>query len=564
MKHLKILVVDDTLTNVKQLEAVAVKLGHDVAIARDGIEAVEKYITESPDLIFMDIMMPRMDGLEAVRQIRALPCDHWVPIVFFSAMDSIQDILNGLEIGGDDYLVKPANLQVIRAKINGYLRVLALQEQSRLYALELVAWRENAEEQSRLGQHIIGRLLDSESLRDPMVQWLNTPAQTFSGDLVCALRGPGDTLYVMLADAAGHGLSAALTALPLTQVFNGMAMKGFPIHSIAEELNNKLRAFLPIDRFVATSLAAVDTRTQIIEIWNGGTPDVLFIDENGHVSMRWPSRHPPLGIMPPELFSGTTEIINYMHPGELVLVSDGIVEAENPSGQQLGANGLETLLCNAVPGDRLAAIETGLNRHLADCLAHDDLSAIVIKVPTERRQTFRTAQTSTPVDKHMSEWRMELSWGAQELRSIDVVPAVIGFINQIKPLQPHQGQLFLIISELFNNALDHGVLGLDSQAKDQDGGFERYLEDRESRLSHLQDGRIDMGFYLHRVSGQAVLDIRVRDSGAGFDFDAYLASLDADQSLLQTHGRGIRLVRNLCSQLVYGENGSNVQVRYAI
>jgi len=287
---LKILVVDDTPTNVKQLEAVARKLGHDVVVAADGGEAVAQFLSQAPDLVFMDIMMPKVDGIEAVRRIRALPSDRWVPIIFFSALDSLADILRGLDAGGDDYLVKPANLQVIRAKINGYARALAMQEESRRYAGELAAWRAEAEEQSQLGQYIIGRLLDTAGLRDPMIEWLNTPAQTFSGDLVCASRGPGDILYLMLADAAGHGLSAALTALPLTQIFHGMAMKGFPIHTMAEELNGKLKTFLPIDRFVAASLAAVDTRNQTIEIWNGGNPDVLFIADDG--ASTWPGWRP--------------------------------------------------------------------------------------------------------------------------------------------------------------------------------------------------------------------------------------------------------------------------------
>lgn len=563
-RPLKILLVDDNPINVKLLEVVAGKLGHAVVIALDGVEAIEKFQSDAPDLIFMDVMMPRLGGIEAAQRIRALPCDRWVPIVFFSALDGIADILRGFEIGGDDYLVKPANPEVIRAKINSYARILAMQDESRRYSAELVAWREEAEEQSQLGQYIIGRLLDSEGLRDPMVEWLNTPAQSFSGDLVCATRGPGDILYVMLADAAGHGLSAALTALPLTQVFHGMAVKGFPIHTMAEELNGRLKAFLPIDRFVAASLAAIDTRNQTIEVWNGGNPDILFIADDGTVSMRWPSRHPPLGILPPSLFSSATETVNYSHPGEMVLFSDGIIEAEDPDGLRLNMHGLEALLGAAPVGARLRAIETGVHRHLAGRAEHDDLSAIVIQVPIERRETPRPPQPVTQPVEHFSDWRLELSWGASELRTMDVVPAMLGFMAQIKSLQPHQGQLFLIISELFNNALDHGVLGLNSGTKNEEGGFERYLDEREQRLATLNDGRIDMGFHLHMRGDLPVLDIQVKDSGQGFDYSAYLGDTATADSLYQIHGRGIFLVRSLCAEISYGENGNAVFARYAL
>jgi CheY-like chemotaxis protein/anti-sigma regulatory factor (Ser/Thr protein kinase) len=561
---LKILVVDDTPTNVRQLEAVARKLGHDVVAAMDGAEAIEQFRVHSPDLVFMDIMMPNMDGIEAVRHIRALPCDRWVPVIFFSALDSLSDILRGLENGGDDYLVKPANLQVIQAKINGYARALALQEEARRQAAELAAWRAEAEEQSQLGQYIIGRLLDTAGLRDPMIQWLNTPAQTFSGDLVCASRGPGDILYVMLADAAGHGLSAALTALPLTQIFHGMAVKGFPIHTIAEELNGRLKTFLPIDRFVAASLAAVDTRNQTIEIWNGGNPDVLFVADDGSVPMRWPSRHPPLGILPPALFSSATEVVNYPQSGEMVFVSDGIIEIEGPDGARLNMSGLEALLGSAPAGERLGAIDTGVRQHLGGRAEHDDLSALVVKVTTERREAPRLAQAATPVDRLCSEWRMDLSWGASELRNIDVVPAVLGFMNQIKALQPHQGTLFLIISELFNNALDHGVLGLDSRTKNEDGGFERYLEEREARLDALDQGRIEMDFHLSQHGDRPMLAIRIKDSGSGFDHSAFLAAPDDVDNLFRHHGRGILLVKKLCEEIAYRDPGNVVFVRYAL
>lgn len=562
--RLKILVADDVPSNVKQLEAVASKLGHEVVTATDGIEAVEKYRENTPDLIIMDVMMPRLDGIEAVRQIRSLPSKQWVPIIFYSALDSTQDIIRGLEAGGDDYLGKPANLQLIRAKINSYARILTIQREVRGYMQELSDWRDDAEEQSKLGQHVVSRLLETEGLRDPMLQWMNTPAEAFSGDLVCAARGPGDVLYVMLADAAGHGLSAALSALPMSQVFYGMAAKGFPIHTIASELNRKLKSFLPIERFVAASLAAIDTRNQTIEVWNGGNPDMLLLQGDGHISVRWPSRHPPLGILPPELFNATTDTINYLHPGEMVLFSDGIIEAENPDGVRLNMQGLEALVCAAPSGGRLDALRSGLLKHLAGHQKHDDLSCIVVRVSTERREEVRLAQTAERADTPISDWRLDLSWGATELRSIDVVPAVLGFMGHIQAMKPHQGHLFLILSELFNNALDHGVLGLDSRLKNAEGGFERYLEERERGLAMLTDGRIGMNFHLHRQTDRPVLDICIEDSGQGFDYTALDHLFDVQTEAALPHGRGILLVKRLCEEVVYSGTGNRVSVRFAL
>jgi two-component system, HptB-dependent secretion and biofilm response regulator len=565
---LKILIVDDTPANVKQVEAVARKLGHQTVVAEDGLQAVAQFKAEKPDLVFMDIMMPHMDGISAAQEIRQLPCDKWAPIIFYSALDRMEDIVRGLESGGDDYLVKPASLQVLRAKLNSYARMLGLQRQVARYSEELRQWREEAEEQNRLGAHVMARLTDASGLRDPMLNFFNIPADTFSGDLLCAARAPGDVMNVLLADAAGHGLPAALTAMPLTQAFYSMTAKGFPLPSIAEELNRKLKAILPVDRFVAATLASVDVHNQTVEIWNGGNPDALYINQLGQVATRWPSQHPPLGILPEALFSGLTVTVGFQEPGDLVLCSDGLVEAENPVGQWLGLEGVTRLVGAATDGkNRFAHLHDGLLAHIQAESGRDDISCMMLNVPIERRQRIRVAAPSVVQQTMVDEWRLDLSYSAGELRYIDVVPAVMGFIAQVNILKPHQGALFLIVSELFNNALDHGLLGLDSATKSWVGGFEVYLQQRAERLAALREGHVSMAFHIHQEEGSAVLDVFMQDSGPGFDYSDMGAESDAEalkEDEARAYGRGIALVRSLCTQVVYSGKGNKVWVRYML
>jgi CheY-like chemotaxis protein/anti-sigma regulatory factor (Ser/Thr protein kinase) len=562
-RPLKILVVDDTPSNAKQLEVVARKLGHETVFAEDGLVAVERYQSERPDLIIMDIMMPRMDGINAAEQIRALPADKWVPIVFFSALDSVQDIIQGLEKGGDDYLTKPANLSLMRAKINGYARVLDMQDALRQQASELLDWRNEAEEQARLGSHVITRLVDAEGLKDPLLQWFNIPATTFSGDLLCAARGPDGVLYLMLADAAGHGLAAALTSLPLTQVFYGMVSKGFPLTSITQELNRKLKAILPADRFVAAIIAAIDIDHRTLEVWNGGLPDALFMGARGVIQKRWGSRHPPLGVLPPSLFVSATETHHFHDPGELIVYSDGLVEIDTGAGNRMDMGPLEATLRDAPVGNTLESIRRHIDTYLHGQPGHDDISCAVVNVPLEEHKDLpvmaHRGDTSSPV----SEWRLELSWSAQELREVDVVPTVLGLTNQIRTLKPHQGVLFLILSELFNNAMDHGLLGLDSSSKDTDGGFEAYLAQRAERLANLKIGHVDIALHLHMEDELALLDIALMDSGPGFNFNQYAENSSVDDGS-RYHGRGIALVRQLCMDLAYSGSGNRVWARYRL
>ena len=564
--RMKILIADDTPTNVKQLEVVAEKLGHQVVVALDGESAVQAFKSASPDLVFMDIMMPGMDGISAVRKIRELPAEKWTPIIFYSALDRMQDIVNGLEAGGDDYLAKPASTQLLKAKINSYSRQIALQSKVHGFAKELKRWREESEEQTRLGSHVMARLTDASGLRDPMIRYFNLPAETFSGDLLCAARAPGEVLNVLLADAAGHGLAAALSAMPLTQAFYSMTAKGFPLPSIAEELNRKLKAILPADRFVAATLASVDVRNQTVEIWNGGNPDAFFLNSEGNVAMRWTSQHPPLGILSDKLFSGLTETVVFQVPGDLVLSSDGLTEAENAKGEWLGIDGVVNLLGSVHGSDlRFQHLLNGVDGHLQGLPARDDISCLMVSVPIDRRRQLRFSTPRMISQSQFAEWRLDLSYNANELRYIDVVPAALGLITQVLVLKDHQGALFLVLSELFNNALDHGLLGLESVTKSWIGGYELYLQQRTERLARLAAGRIDLSFLLHQDESRAVLDISVNDSGPGFDFAHQLDETDALSDHNQmAYGRGIPLVKNLCEQVVYSGTGNKVWCRYVV
>lgn len=562
---LKILIADDTPTNAKQLEFLARRAGHIPVLAVDGQQAVDQFQAHAPDLVFMDIMMPGMDGITAVQLIRAIPTSKWTPIIFYSALDRMQDIVRGLEAGGDDYVVKPASIQLLQAKINAYARLLALQRREQSYIEELRNWRQEAEEQNRLGAHVMARLTDTAGLHDPMVQSFNLPAETFSGDLLCAARGPGDVLNVMLADAAGHGLSAALSAMPVTQAFYSMTAKGFPLSSIAEELNRKLKAILPADRFVAATLASVDVRNQTVEVWNGGNPDALFVATEGEVIMEWASNHPPLGILPPSLFSGATETAVFHEPGELILCSDGLVEAEDPEGKWFTLEGTRAALTGLRdPGQRFQNLKSSLEAHLAGRPARDDVSCMLVTVPIERRRQVRFTAPAPQHQGRVAEWRLDLAYSAPELRYIDVVPAVLGFVSQVEALKPHQGTLFLIVSELFNNALDHGLLNLDSNIKGMIGGFELYMQHRAERLAQLNEGRIALSFLVHDDDGRALLDIDVSDSGPGFDFQAQLGDQALDPADARPHGRGIALVRGLCQELQFFGSGSRVRARYRL
>jgi class 3 adenylate cyclase len=135
----RILVADDTAANVRMLETRLAREGYEVVVARDGEEALAVARDTTPDLILLDIMMPKLDGLEVCRRLKADPAFPFTPIVMVTAMADTQDVVSGLEAGGDDYLTKPVDPQALAARVKSMLRIKALHDTVREQATLLAA-----------------------------------------------------------------------------------------------------------------------------------------------------------------------------------------------------------------------------------------------------------------------------------------------------------------------------------------------------------------------------------------------------------------------------------------
>lgn len=124
-----ILIVDDEPTNIKVLMGVLEKHGYEVRTALDGRQAIASAVKRVPDLILLDVRMPEMDGFEACRQLKADERMRLVPIIFLSALGQTEDIVQGLNLGGADYIVKPFRIEEVLARVETHLSIQALQKQ---------------------------------------------------------------------------------------------------------------------------------------------------------------------------------------------------------------------------------------------------------------------------------------------------------------------------------------------------------------------------------------------------------------------------------------------------
>ena len=124
----RILVVDDHPDNVQLLRARLEARGYIVDEAGDGEAALERvYATPQPDLILLDVMMPKIDGLEVARRIKSDQSLPFIPVIMQTALDTTESMVQGFEAGADDYITKPINFRELDARVRSLLRIQSLQ-----------------------------------------------------------------------------------------------------------------------------------------------------------------------------------------------------------------------------------------------------------------------------------------------------------------------------------------------------------------------------------------------------------------------------------------------------
>lgn len=142
----KVLIVDDNNQNVELLQAYLDSLPVEVIVAGDGLEAMEKVSTDQPDLILLDIMMPRMSGFEVCQKLKSNPSTRDIPIIMITALNEISDIERGVECGTDDFLTKPVNKLELLTRVKSLLRLRHLKnelERALAYMADLEAKTQN-------------------------------------------------------------------------------------------------------------------------------------------------------------------------------------------------------------------------------------------------------------------------------------------------------------------------------------------------------------------------------------------------------------------------------------
>lgn len=546
---LKILVADDNRSDRMILKAIVQREGHQVIEAENGQEAVEQYDQHQPDIILMDALMPVMNGLEATRMIKSRAGGELIPIIFLTSLQDAHSLAECLESGGDDFMSKPYSQVILKAKIKAFSRMRYMHAQLEAHNKQMVL-------EQQVAKAVFDNVAHSGCLDLPNIQYSLSPMAVFNGDTVLAERKPDGSLVLFLGDFTGHGLPAAIGAMPLAEIFYGMVAKGFSIEEVLREVNSRLYSILPTEVFCCAAMVELNLYGKSMRAWVGGVPDLYLHRQHSNQLLKIRSGSLPLGVLEPHAFHPKVSEWPMANGDRIFLWSDGIVEAENNEGVFFGEERLEALFNDTGSDTLFDTILAEVDRFSSGAGHSDDITLLTAAMTDIEALGLPRIDVSRGAIGGPLDWRMSLELGPQSLKAFNPLPMVLNTLVEVEGLRSHSGELYTLISELYSNALEHGVLRLDSKQKASADGFMRYYTQREQRLSALESGQVTFRLKHKPEADGGQLTIELEDSGCGFDYESGTQS--AHLSSEHYGGRGLTLVEKLCDQLQYEGKGNRV------
>ncbi|KPG90342.1 chemotaxis protein CheY [Pseudomonas sp. RIT-PI-q] len=540
------------------LSSIVRRQGHDVLTATNGAEAVEAFRQQRPQLVLMDAMMPVMDGFEAARQIKALAGETLVPIIFLTSLTESEALARCLEAGGDDFLAKPYNQVILAAKIKAMDRLRRLQATVLQQRDQIARHHDYLLNEQRVAKAVFDKVAHSGCLNAPNIRYLQSPYALFNGDLLLAAFTPAGDMHVLLGDFTGHGLPAAVGAMPLAEVFYGMTAKGYGLSETLREMNAKLKRILPVDMFCCATLLCLSFQRRSVEVWNGGMPDGYLHSIASGERTPLTARHLPLGVLSAQTFDDSTEVFPMAVGDRVFLLSDGVIDTCDANEQLFGVERLQRVFAaNRQPDELFEEIEQALRDFRGE--ARDDVSMVEVRL-------LEAAQVSPPAlvysDSGQScplDWSVSFEFRAATLKRFNPLPYLLQLLLEVHGLRAQSGALYSVLAELYSNALEHGVLGLDSSLKRDASGFTRYYQQRNTRLDELQDGFVRVHLQVTPKGEGGCLTVRVEDSGKGFDVARVM---ERPVEGVRLSGRGVSLIRQLGRNASWSDDGRSARVEF--
>ena len=556
---LKILVAEDSAADRLILQSMLERAGHSVVLVEDGQKAIDAFTELAPDIVFLDVMMPNLNGIEAAKRIKALAGDELVPVIFLSSLADAESLATCLDAGGDDFLSKPYNQLILDAKIRAYARMRDMHKMVAMQKDQIELNNKHLLQEQTVAKQVFDKIAHAGVLHLDYIDYYMSALAVFNGDVLLADISPRGNLFVILGDFTGHGLPAAIGSMPLASTFYGMVSKGFFMPDILREINQKLYQTLPVGLFCCATCVDIDFHKMRASIWNGGFPDnVLFNAKNNSYSCI-KSKHLPLGVLSHRDFKVEVESFDLAEGDHFLMWSDGILEARNSDGEMFGEERVFDLLSQVKSDSFLQECLIGaVQSHIGRTEKDDDLSVVDMPFPG-KAEIDKELPKPGKGHGYLVDWELSLKLDATSLKTFSPLSMLITMISEVPGLRQSSSVLYTVLSEFYNNAVEHGVLGLASEIKSSPSGFAEYYKQRKDGLAALTEAFVKFEF-AHKLDDEGgSLKISVTDSGKGF---TPKQAETTEGASVRYYGRGLSLVGSICESVQVLEPGNRVEAVY--
>lgn len=405
---MKVIVVDDDPFSLSFTSTLVRNCGHDVLEASDGEMAWELLQCQDISLMVSDWLMPGLSGTDLCRRVRTTAFGRYVYIILCTSKGEKADLIEGMDAGADDFMVKPISAEEMRVRLRAGERVLSLASSlaDRNRALEeanrkLQETYEHIESDIRAAAWVQQNLLPPPSLKELGVScsWCFRPSSYMSGDIFNFFPVDDRHLGFYLLDVSGHGVPAAMFSVGLSLMMTPDGSHGSPLKrydpclgrfeaarpgEVVSVLNRRFQT--KDERHFTMSYGVLDPRESILRLAQAGNPNPVLIRSGGQVRPV-SSGGMPVGLWP-DIDFDCVELP--FTPGDrLVLYSDGVSECTNSSHEEFGDDRLLAYLKTAGT-EPLEAMLNGLERELeswhGSANFDDDVSLLALEFTKEEMQ----------------------------------------------------------------------------------------------------------------------------------------------------------------------------------
>lgn len=350
----KILVVDDSGDNREIIASILSEIGYEVACAGDGQEALQKTFAFMPDLILLDVLMPKLSGYEVCEILKKDARASDIPVIFLSGMGRTKDKIKGLEIGGVDYITKPFDRGEVLARVAVQLKIRHLSKELIEANRDLMEKQKLLDEDLKAAAGIQQTLLPQKLpvMDEFAIAWKFLPSKVIGGDIFNIYRLDVDTLALYMLDVSGHGVPSALVTVSVSQALqphSGILKEKTdnpPYYRITRPsaVLDFLNREYPLERFgkIFTFIyATIDIpQEQLIYSCAGHPPPVLL-----HADGNWELLEKGGAIIGlQDKFPFEEEQKQLYLDDVLIFYTDGVVEFPNANGEFYGADRFYSLL----------------------------------------------------------------------------------------------------------------------------------------------------------------------------------------------------------------------------